>query len=150
MKKPKTDTKKWQEMKRRVAALGKVHVDVGAFGGVHSSGLTIAELLAIHEYGTATVPARAPMATTFVQSRKSIGSFMAKVTKAVVEENKMTPDQGMALVGEFCVSEIRKTIIAGLAPPLEPETIKRKGSSTPLVDSGQLINGITYRTRVAS
>ena len=34
---------------------------------------------------------------------------------------------------------------AGIAPPLKPATIARKGSSTPLINTGQLRSAITWR-----
>ena len=49
-----------------------------------------------------------------------------------------------ALVGELCVGNIVQKISEGVAPPNAPSTIKSKGSSTPLVDTGAYRQSITY------
>ncbi|WP_290597045.1 MULTISPECIES: HK97-gp10 family putative phage morphogenesis protein [unclassified Archaeoglobus] len=53
----------------------------------------------------------------------------------------------LSLVGAFLEDQIKKTISHGRAewPPLSPETIKRKGSSKPLLDTGHLRDSITHK-----
>lgn len=43
---------------------------------------------------------------------------------------------------------ILEKIRSHIPPPLKPETVRRKGSSTPLIDTGQLIGSITHQIRV--
>ena len=53
--------------------------------------------------------------------------------------------RSLDLMGVRAQGGIQKRIAAGIAPPLDPATIKRKGSSKPLIDTGQLRSSITYR-----
>lgn len=50
------------------------------------------------------------------------------------------------MLGQWGASQCKLTIKRRLTggPPNAPYTIEKKGSSTPLVDSGRLINAITY------
>lgn len=49
--------------------------------------------------------------------------------------------------GAFLEGAIKETITKGRSewPPLKPETIKRKGSSKPLIDTGKLRASITHK-----
>jgi len=53
----------------------------------------------------------------------------------------------LRLVGAFLEGKVKLTIQQGRPewPPLKPETIKRKGSSKPLIDTGKLMNSITHK-----
>ncbi len=74
----------------------------------------------------------------------------------VKDENKI-PDLLNALqkekeeilrkAGAFLEGAIKQTITEGRSewPPLKPETIRRKKSSRPLIDTGKLRNSITHK-----
>ncbi len=57
---------------------------------------------------------------------------------------KITMDHALGIIGESVTSMIKARIAAGIAPPDSPSTIKRKGSSTPLVDTGQLKGSVAW------
>jgi phage gpG-like protein len=50
----------------------------------------------------------------------------------------MAIERALALVGQMMESDMRSAIAAGIPPPNAARTIAAKGSSKPLVDSGQL------------
>lgn len=54
-------------------------------------------------------------------------------------------DVGLARIGVWMVGQIQGRIAAGIEPENAPSTIARKGSSTPLIDTGQLRSSITSR-----
>lgn len=47
-------------------------------------------------------------------------------------------------VGVFLESKMVEKITSGLRPALNPRTVARKGSSTPLIDSGELLGQIDH------
>lgn len=49
--------------------------------------------------------------------------------------------------GLYAASEVKKFMSGGVPPPNAPSTVAKKGSSTPLIDTGQLMNSITYEVR---
>ncbi len=139
-----------RSMERQVAALGKLRLRVGIVGpGANEleegSSLTLAELGKIHEYGAPDVgiPERSFMRSTMANRANDLKALWASELRLVLARQK-TPRQAMEAVGMQVVTWIQATIRAGIEPPLWEETVRRKGSSKPLIDHGQLINSITW------
>lgn len=139
--------KKWQALK---AKLGRLklrgsHVKIGIFGGTHSSGVDMATLLLIHELGTPTIPARAPVASTFRDRADELSQILGKLADLVITD-KITVDDALNRLGLWGSTAVKNTIVStDLPPPLKASTVERKGSSKPLVDTGQLLNAITWQ-----
>lgn len=106
------------------------------------------DLAAVHEYGSLDdrIPERAPIRTGILLGRKKIkAATELLLTKAV--EGSLTVEQAQQQIGEVAVAEIRNAIRKRLPPPNTPETIRRKGSSVPLIDKGRLIASYTSVVR---
>jgi phage gpG-like protein len=143
-----TDDRLWRRLRDRIKGIGTAYVKVGIVGSgaqADHNGLTNAELMAIHEYGApkANIPARKPIRRTFADKRDELRGIQRKLAKALLR-GTMDVDHALGVLGAWGAGAIKKTIADGLEPPLKEATIKRKGSSTPLVDTGQLINSITW------
>ena len=82
-------------------------------------------------------------ATFYGHAAEGLAKMCAKLSKAIIE-GKMDEAKALGLLGLWAVSEVRKTIRAGIAPELAPSTIAAKGSSLALVDTGGLIASITH------
>jgi hypothetical protein len=147
------DDSVWQRIQSELIAMAAARVQVGVLaskggGAAHDaeSGLTMVEIMAIHEFGSpaANIPERAPIRTTFVRKQDEFGKLFAKAAQAVM--GGMTTERALEIVGVFTSTEVKKTITAEehLEPALKPATIARKGSDRPLVDTGRLVNAITY------
>lgn len=111
----------------------------------YDNGLTLAANAAIQELGTDTIPPRPFMragAEAFDQMDRQIGSAL----RAVIEK-KIAPKQGSNRLGVMLQTEIKRAIRGGDFTPNKPSTIKRKGSSTPLIDDGKLHGGVDVRTK---
>lgn len=61
-----------------------------------------------------------------------------------VMQGKQTADTGIRRIGEWMVNKTKAYIKAIIPPPNAPTTIARKHSTTPLIDTGQMINSIQY------
>jgi hypothetical protein len=57
---------------------------------------------------------------------------------------KLTVDQAFENLGLYMQSIIRESIRHGQWAPNAPSTIKAKGPSKPLIDTGQMINSVTH------
>ena len=69
------------------------------------------------------------------------------LTKRIIE-GKLTREQALEQFGAWAAGQVQAFISAGrVVPPLDPTTIARKGSSIPLIDTGQLRQSITYEVR---
>jgi len=56
-------------------------------------------------------------------------------------------DLGFQYAGLIAVADIQRKIVAIKSPPNAPQTIEAKGSSNPLIDTGQMRQSIRYLIR---
>lgn len=103
--------------------------------------LTTADVAVFNHFGTKRIPAR-PFLDVGIQSQQD------KILKAGKEIFAKSRNLGLAVdaMGAVAVSAVQQYISRNnIPPPLSPETIKRKGSSHALIDTGQLRQSITWR-----
>lgn len=145
--------KVFKELRTKIGKLADAKVRVGILEGgddeVESEygDLTIVELATIHEYGApaAGIPERSFLRKTFTgRGRAELAAFQAEQAKQVIE-GKLGARTALKRIGTWGAAKVRERIRAHIDPPLKPATIKRKGSSTPLVDTGHLINAISFQ-----
>jgi hypothetical protein len=119
--------------------------DDGAFGK-KTSNVSLVEVATFHEYGGRdnNPPERSYLRSTVREQTKNYKKFLAKALLQIYA-GRLTVRQSLALLGEKAVSDVRNKIRSNIPPPLKPATIKRKGSSVALIDTGQLLRGISYK-----
>lgn len=109
--------------------------------------LTMAELASVHEFGTTdgTVPERSFVRSTFDESFEEWTEFTKRLNY-LVARGRISTQQAMELLGEKIQKGIQKKIGDGdpAWPELKAETIERKGSSKPLIDTGQMRQSVRY------
>lgn len=147
------DDAPWRKLYKRVVDADRYRVRVGVLaskGGLRkhkASDLTLVEIAAIHEFGSpaANIPERSFIRRTFLH--RVYHALVRKITdicKAIVL-GVVDTKQGVGLLGAWGAAEVKNTITQDdIPPPLTLETVKRKGSSKPLVDTGQLKNSISW------
>jgi hypothetical protein len=124
------------------------HVKVGIMGAeatasyAHSE-LTNVEVASFNEYGLGNVPERSFIRDTFDAQRGDYQLIIRRLAARVIA-GQMTRRYALQVVGQKVESDIKRRIEMGIPPPNAPETIKRKGSSKTLIDTGQMKNSITY------
>ena len=140
-------------MRQLNRAKGKPHVKMGwpfenaETSEIHKdSELRNVDLAFIHEFGSAKVPERSFLRSTFDEKRSSMIKFTKEV-QAGVFRGQLTIKSALQLLGEKMILDTKNKIRSGIAPPLAASTIRRrkgkKGNETPLIDTAQLINSIT-------
>lgn len=109
--------------------------------------LTNVEIALIHEFGSPAmgIPERSFVRSSFRNHRPEYIGMLKKMMPAVYR-NKLSVNKMLAVVGAVMASDMKRGITdgAGIPPPLKAETIAAKGSDRPLIDSGQLVNSITW------
>lgn len=141
--------------KRTMASLkgGGRSVVVGVFGAKASENhktkdpdepiQTIGDIATQHELGLG-VPMRSFLRAYCDQNEAQIKDWL-RIAQQQILLGQVTPDQGIARVGMAAVAGMQMFIANGrVQPPLSSYTVKRKGSSTPLIDTGQLKSAITW------
>jgi len=116
-----------------------VQADIGAQQHVGSK-LTVLDIATIHEFGLGNNPERSFIRATFDENQELI----YRLAQLVVD-GKLTREQALNQLGLRFQAQVIDRINSNIPPPLAPATIKRKGSSLALVDTGQLKSSITYR-----
>jgi len=145
--------KVFRELRKKLGKLADAKVRVGVLEGgddeVESEygDLTIVELATIHEYGApeANIPERSFLRKTFTddRGRAETAEFQAEPAKQVIE-GKLGAKTALKRIGAWGAAKVRERIREGIDPPLRPATIQRKGSSTPLVDTGHLQASVSW------
>lgn len=105
--------------------------------------LTIVEIGAFNEFGLG-VPERSFIRAWFDEG-KTVNHAALKRAVERVMRGEITAEQALDQLGLQFVGEVQKRISQGVPPPNAPATIRRKGSSKPLIDRGQLRQSLTHK-----
>jgi hypothetical protein len=132
---------------------GSIEVTVG----IHSDdaqhthgtgeGLTIGDIGAFHEFGTQTVPQRSFIRGWFDERQDFIAETLRKQL-AQVAAGKRPIEQAAERIALAFEGDVKARIARNIPPPLAPATIKAKGSSVTLIDTGQVRASIRGRVSV--
>ena len=102
----------------------------------YPNGETVAKIAAWNHFGTEDIPARPYLTKAMDENTRRLESFSAKIFKRIMDGENI--EKSLGLLGEEVVSVIRRMITTLNQPPNAPSTIKKKGSSNPLIDTGRL------------
>lgn len=153
-----SDDREWQKLLQTVESISARTVKVGVLasqGGneQHSGsddGMTVLDIAAVHEFGSSDgrVPERSYIRLTTAAKAEEAEQVLGKIAAGIVAK-KIDVEKGLNMFGAWMSTQIKQTITGGgdivpLWPELKPATIARKGSDRPLVDTGQLVNSITW------
>lgn len=113
--------------------------------------LSLVEIAIIHEFGApaAGIPQRSFIRATIDENKAEIIALERSVAAKIIA-GEIEPERGLSLIGAKVASMMQAKIADGIEPALKPETIARKGSSKPLVNTGQLRSAITWALREGS
>lgn len=139
--------KGYRELVRRLWPKGGPKISVGiheADGAEeHGEGMRVIDIAQIHEFGLGNVPERSFIRAWFDENEARAKEALTRLCESVVA-GKRTPDQAVEVFALWAVGEIQARIAKGIPPALSPVTVARKGSSVPLIDTGQLRSSISY------
>ena len=109
------------------------------------SSLTVFQIGMIHEFGVPekNIPRRSFIRVPIENAMKDLVNLIETNHKKV-EDNSMSAKVALDRLGIQAQNIIKQSFRNNDWKPLNPKTIKRKGSSTPLIDTGQLIGSISY------
>jgi hypothetical protein len=136
------------------AALGNSKVSVGITEEQGSKqvadGFSMADLAAVHEFGSmdGRIPERSFIRSTLREHRSQYLKELDRATDRALFSGT-SAEAELKKLGEKVRSDIVQRIQDGRThPPLAESTIRAKGSSLPLVDTGALVGSI--RSKVES
>lgn len=104
---------------------------------------TVLDVATFNEFGTESIPRRSFIADWADENADQHREMIRKSMAAVAKGQLPSVEVALERLGLQFVGEVQRRIKAGISPDNAPETIAAKGSSLPLVDSGQLFTSIT-------
>lgn len=100
-----------------------------------------------NEFGTSTgIPERPFLRNAMTDNRDGYRGMMTRAARKIIEsEGKFTKQHALAQLGLKAQGDVQKSITDLREPPNAPATIKRKGSSNPLIDTGEMRARVTFK-----
>ena len=144
--------KRLKQVMKRAEQLNRMQLVVGIPNDENSrensDGITNAELGVIHEFGVpeSGIPERSFMRSTASGESENLGRLGNSQIAECLEGNASAHDV-FATIGIYLRGKIVEKITDGEFEPNNENTVKHKGSSKPLIDTGQLRGAITYEVR---
>jgi hypothetical protein len=128
--------------------------NAGVSVGIHAKdaskkeagGRTVLEVGTWNEFGTKTIPERSFIRGWFDAFQDANRKTVTALAKRVAA-GRITQEQMLGQLGALFKGQAQQRISDGIEPANAQSTIDRKGSSKPLVDSGQLKASISYEVR---
>jgi len=143
------DRKGLDDLQKRLQMMAGLELRIGIMGpggadtGPHptAKGLSIAELAAIHEHGTPTLPAR-PIVRGYLANggERELTADLEEVTRKVMDG--ADPKAELERVGAKHAEAMRARFDRGIGPAIDPK--HDEGSHVPLHDTGAIAGAIRY------
>ena len=136
----------------RFREIGKPKVYIGVPSSknhIHKdSRINMATLLAIHVLGAPTrgIPQRDPLRPPLIANAQRYSDLLAIGLKNALSDGT-DPKLIYEKIGIVATNDVKDYFITGNFKALSEKTIKAKGSSKPLLDTGELRNSISYEVR---
>jgi hypothetical protein len=134
----------WKDLQKRLNEFKKLAIKVGiqTNAGINK-GSKIVDYAVANEFGVpGHIPERSFIRST-ADARKNWVAEIDKAYIAIIDKNER-PIAAISKIGIIARDDIKQTITDGVEPQNSPETIKKKGSSHTLIDTGVLRNSIHY------
>jgi hypothetical protein fulcA4_02542 len=135
-----------EKLDKELKYLSSHAVKVGVLGDGSNNGVSVQDYAIFNEYGTSRgIPPRPffRLSVGTANAQNEIKEYMKSQVEQIIQGG-MTGQQAYENLGTFIVQKIKKTIASGNFAALNPQTVKKKGHSKPLMDTHSLYNSINY------
>lgn len=141
----------YKEIVKEVKKLDGSYSDIGLFGSGGDASTNLAERGAVHEFGSKSgkIPARPFERKAFDGNIKEIKGFVSDEYNKMLER-KIKAKHLLNRSGEFMEGLMKEEVTQGQFIALSPKTILAKGSSRPLIDTGDMRNAIQHKEKMKS
>jgi hypothetical protein len=140
------------EVVAAVKALDRTHVLVGfpaSTAGRRDGELGNPDLAYIHENGApaANIPARPFLRPGVERAAGQVSQVLVTGITGALNGHTGALRDALETAGQVAADAVKRYMVQGRFTPLKPATIRRKGSSRPLIDTGQLRQAVTFVVR---
>lgn len=140
--------KGYRRIMKEIRQMDDAYVKIGYLADSEkhkNSNATVAEVAIAMEYGVPdkNIPARPFFSTSFDKHREK---YEKKIRQYVnlIYAGRMNVRRSLSLLGAEAKGDVQKNIREGRWEPLSERTIAKKGSSQPLIDTGQMRASVQY------
>lgn len=129
-----------------ITELDRKQVKVGYFPtSRYPDGKPVAGVAVVQEFGSVSrrIPPRPTFGPAVEGSRQMQRDAIAAAVRRAVS-GRQTVEQGLEQLGAAVVGEVQKAISELDSPPLAESTIRSKAHNKPLIDSGMMLQSVTY------
>ncbi|HYQ47159.1 MAG TPA: hypothetical protein VER11_34550 [Polyangiaceae bacterium] len=146
----------FEALKARIGKAAAARLSVGvheAEGAQSEDGeTTVLDVAIFNEFGgeNGNPPRRSFVADWADENADEHKELLRRSQKAVIKGTLPSTEVALERLGLRFVGDVQKRMIAGIEPENAESTIARKGSSTPLIDQGQLLSSITHQVTTGS
>lgn len=138
----------WRRIKGALQALPRGYTKVGVQTGEQHTQpggeqRSQAEIAAWQEFGTPDIPARPFLRAALEANLRRLREIKTRLLQRLYDGH-LTPATALAALGEAHEAQVKAKLTAGPWTPNAPSTVARKGSSRPLIDTGQLRASIRH------
>jgi hypothetical protein len=112
-------------------------------GDTEPDGTSLALIARVHEYGSPEqgIPERPFLQSGITQNRDKLTAVSKGLLVNIIQGSRDVTN-ALGVLGEVARTSVQQKITEGPFTPNNAATIKRKGSSRPLIDTGHLRSGI--------
>lgn len=134
-----------REMAAKVRKPGTVSVGFPA-GSTYPDGTSVAVVAALNEWGVPSrgQPPRPFFRTMIADKSPEWGATIAGLLRRHDYDVAVT----LNLMGEGIAGQLRQSVVDFSDPPLAPSTIARKGHSKALVETGHMLQSVSYHVDI--
>lgn len=131
-----------RKKRKKLTAPLALKVEVGFPDGETND--AVIERATFNEFGTRTIPERPFMRNAMRANRGKYRRYIASTAKDVFL-GRLSVRTALNRLGLVAVGDVQTEISTLMDPPNAPSTIAAKGSSNPLIDTGEMRQAVTYR-----
>lgn len=135
------DGRKFEKMLKELQSK-QVRIGFQAGKATEDDGTDICDVAVYNELGTENIPARPFLRDSVDNHESEINAFLQQKKKDLVRGK--SAEQVLKEIGIFQKDLIQEEITSGSFVPNADSTIRKKGSSKPLVDSGRMRQSVNY------
>lgn len=134
------DGKKFEKLLKE---LGQLEVRIGIQQGeTNEDGVDLVDIAMFNELGTVHIPSRPFLRDSVDANGDQINTFLQAMKKELLQD--ASAEEVLNKIGAFQKGLVQEQIVKGDFAPNSEETIRRKGSDTPLVDTGRMRQSINF------
>jgi len=124
-----------------------IHEPEGSEAAEGGDELTVIDVANFAEFGTENAPRRSIITDWADEAEEANKEALRRSAQAVVTGELPSVHNALDRVGQKFVGDVQARIRAGIEPPNAESTVEKKGSSTPLIETGQLWTSVRHEVQ---